>query len=127
MVNSARSISLKKGPTVFRSEKMADVVSILNNKFKTHITFKDDTIKKFRVSAGFEANDKIEDVLFAYQRQTTWFTPAMEPMLYLAYKNDNNTLSLKQAAPGSSFFAFTLANYMETFDEFEAVYQLVEE
>ena len=53
------------GRIMFTGESMADVASILDSRFKTHISFSEDTIKRTHVSGGFEASDSIDDILFA--------------------------------------------------------------
>ena len=63
LVNSANAMAWREGKLLFDNERLADITTILENKFDVKISFKDNSIKNYHISAEFISTDSIDHVL----------------------------------------------------------------
>ena len=62
-VDAMNVISWQKGNISFNNERFANVCEVLERKYKINIYFKDNSLKEYRFTAGFDRKDKLTDVL----------------------------------------------------------------
>jgi len=56
------------GQLYFDNEKLSNVIEILKMRFNKNIEFDNPSLKKYRVSLGFNNNDSFDDILFAIKK-----------------------------------------------------------
>ncbi|WP_254412579.1 FecR family protein [Dyadobacter diqingensis] len=62
-INAQDFIGWKDGKLQFNNENLASIAVMLEKKFDTSIQFKERDLSKLRFSAGFEASEKLDDIL----------------------------------------------------------------
>ena len=62
-VNSANAVAWKEGKLLFDNESFANVTAILENKFGVKISFADESMKSYHMSAEFIATDSLSHIL----------------------------------------------------------------
>ncbi len=87
-VNPMETLGWREGKLFFNNERFADVAFILANKFDIEIVFADPTIKDYRFSAAFEANDSLT-VVFDALTMANNLSYSIRNKIITLTKNDN--------------------------------------
>ncbi|WP_199118209.1 FecR family protein [Pedobacter sp. ASV28] len=62
-VDANNVIAWQKGNLSFNNDRLVDVCATLSHKYKVKIYFEQESIKEYRLTAGFSQGDRLEDIL----------------------------------------------------------------
>jgi len=58
----------QQGRLVFNNESFSNVAAVLERIYKIKVHFEDPSLKNYRLTAGFEKSDRLEDVVYLLSR-----------------------------------------------------------
>jgi len=90
-VNSANAVAWKEGKLLFDNESFANVTAILENKFGVSISFEDESMKEYHMSAEFTATDSLPHILDLLSLANNLDYRLENKQITLLKKKGNNT------------------------------------